>query len=171
MGQKMNRKQVKAFLKVLSADKSRTISSAYVDEYKDKTVLVGTDGYILGAVYLDDGAKALVGKMVRRDALERWYNLADSKSNLDSVELAKMIIEKENAHGNASIGEYPAWKTIIPTTKDDDFAMAMSLDASLMKTIQDLDGGKYLKLEFFEKNTPVIAKSENGTYIICPVKS
>lgn len=166
----MNKKQVGALLKVMSKDGMRpTLCTGYVDTLDGRTVLVVTDGYKLAAVYMD-GAEELVGKMIRREAIERWYKLATGKSRLDGEELLAVASEDYGQHnGYYDDSKYPEWQKLIPqgTTEPQE---GMAFNAEYFKIMQDLDGADSLEVSLYGKLAPMVIRTERGLYMVMPMK-
>lgn len=165
----MNKKQVGAFLKVMSKDDSRPIlCTAKVDRYKDDLVLVATDGYVLAAMNIDDDAAELEGKLIRRSAIERWYKLAKTKDVLTGGELVRVSADDYAYDGSYEDGKYPDWQrvlTIEPTAVD-----KIGINANFLKTAQDLDGGDGLVLSFNGPLGAIMSSTERGTIWVMPRK-
>lgn len=166
----LNKKQVGALLKVISKDDSRPVlTTAKVDKWGDDIVLVATDGYVLVALQLDkeDGAE-LVGKLIRREAIERWYKLATGKSRLDTRELVEVSNEDYGQHGEYANYDYPQWQQLI---KSHDVEVGeIAFNADYAKVLQDLDGSDGLRYELNGSLAPMIANTERGTYVLMPRK-
>lgn len=168
----MNRKQVNAFLKIMMKDKMRPVlESAYVDELNGRTVLVATDGYVLTAVYIED-AKDYIGKRVTREAVEKWYKLADGKSRLTGDTIQELM-EDDQYNARELTGNYPEWKKLLPTTPDTDAFvrdMSISFNANYVKLVQDLNGDESVKMTLYGKLAPMVVESETALSVIMPVK-
>lgn len=167
----LNKKQVGALLKVMGKDESRAIlTSVYIDKWGDDTVLVATNGYIMAILQLDpEDAEPLVGKMIRREAIERWYKLATGKSRLNTMELVQVSSDDYAQHGEYQTGEYPRWQSVVPSGVADG-ADEIAFNADLAKTLQDLDGSEGLMWTVYGKLRPLMANTDNGTYLVMPVK-
>lgn len=167
----MNKKQVGAFLKVMDKDEMRPIlASVYIDRWHDGIVMVATNGYIMAILPLDtEDAEPLVGKMIRREAIERWYKLATGKSRLDTMELVQVASEDYGRHGNYQEGNYPKWQGVVPSGIADG-ADTIAFNADLAKTLQDLDGSDGLVWTVYGKLQPLMASTDNGTYLLMPMK-
>lgn len=165
----MNRKQVNAFLKVMSKDKTRPVlCSAYIDEYKGKGVLVATDGYVLVAMKLEDIEQYHIGKRVSREAVERWYKLADGRSRLSGADLQEMM-EFDQFNNSYLDGVYPQWQQLVPqgeTTSLD----SITFNANYAKMLQDVRGIDGLNLKMYGKLAPMVHEDETGLYILMPMK-
>ena len=161
----MNKKQVNAFLKVMGKDAMRPVlRNAHIDEYNGKTVLVATNGYTLSAINIEVDSE-LVGKTIRREAIEVWYKLATTRNKLDGDALAELA---SNA-ANLSDLTYPEWKKVLP----DGYMSGettMKFNADYAKTLQDLSGETGLVWKLHGKLLPMIARTENGTYVMMPMK-
>ena len=167
----MNKKQVGALLKVMGKDEMRPIlASVYIDKWGDDTVMVATNGYIMAILPLDtEDAEPLVGKMIRREAIERWYKLATGKSRLNTMELVQVASEDYGRHGSYQEGNYPKWQSVVPSGMADG-ADTIAFNADLAKALQDLDGSEGLEWKVYGKLQPLMANTDNGTYILMPRK-
>lgn len=166
----MNKKQLGAFLKVMSKDDSRPIlCTAKVDRYKDDLVMVATDGYVLAAVKLDEDARELEGKLIRRSALEKWYKLATGKSRLTSDELISVSSDDYGQNGGYQDGDYPQWQNLVPQTEPEG-QDTMHFNADFFKTIQDLDGQNSVRVKLYGRLSPMVFETERGLYLAMPMK-
>ena len=167
----MNKKQVGALLKVMGKDESRAIlNSVYIDKWGDDTVLVATDGYVMAILQLDpEDAEPLVGKMIRREAIERWYKLATGKSRLTTQELVEVASEDYGQHGSYQEGTFPDWTKVVPSGVADG-AQEIGFNADLAKVLQDLDGSDGLLWTVYGRLQPLMANTSNGTYLLMPMK-
>ena len=165
----MNRKQVNAFLKVMSKDKARPVlCSAYIDEYKDKSVLVATDGYVLVAMKLEDIEQDHIGKRVSREAVERWYKLADGRSRLSGADLQEMM-EFDQFNQSYLDGVYPQWQKLVPQGEPASLD-SIAFNANYAKILQDVRGIDGLNLKMYGKLSPMVHEDETGLYILMPMK-
>lgn len=170
----MNRKQVYAFLKVMGKDNSRPVlATGKIDELDGKPVLVATDGYILTAVYLDEEAKDLVGRIIRRESFERWYKLADGRARLTYDELERISDEEYHREGSWLDVQYPKWQGLVPKERDTDgFTKDMSIafNADFVKIVQDLNADTKVKIDLYGKLAPMVIKTEQSFSMIMPMK-
>lgn len=165
----MNKKQVGALLKVMGKGNMRpALNVGYVDKYNDRVVLVATDGYKLAAVYMD-GADELIGKNIRREAIERWYKLATGKDRLNGEELVRVSSEDYSMHGEYQDTEFPEWQRLMPTHEPEP-QEAMRFNADFFKVVQDLDGSEGVKVELYGRLAPMVVKGDIGTYMVMPLK-
>lgn len=165
----MNKKQVGALLKVMSKDSTRPVLCAgYVDNYEGKTVLVATDGYAMAIVNME-GAKELEGKLIRREAIEKWYKLANGKSRLTGEELIDVSADDYAKHGEYSDYTYPEWKKIMPQGETQPQA-SMKFNAEYFKTIQDIEGVPATSVELYGALKGLVMRGDIGTYIVMPMK-
>lgn len=166
----MNKKQVAAFLKVLSKDEPRQVlRNAYINNIEGETVLVATNGIALAAVNLDEDAEHLQGTLIARPYIERWYKLATGKDRLD-YESLKRIIDEQYNDGETPKGEYPNWQSIVP----DEFRKpvgAITFNAEYMFILQSIDGSDSLTWSLGGSLEPVMARNERGLYIFMPKKA
>ena len=166
----MDKKQVAAFLKIMSKDETRPIlNCGYVDVLNDQVVLVATDGYKMTAVYVDDDALDLVGTKIRRSAFERWYKLADGKSRLTGEELVQLASEDYGMNNGYMDGDYPNWKGLIPegvTTSIPE----VKFNAEFFKIIQDLNSDTNVVVEFHGPLSPMVIDHEKSYSLVTPMK-
>lgn len=166
----LNKKQVGALLKVISKDDSRPVlTTAKVDKWGDDVVLVATNGYILAALYLDsEEAGELVGKLVRRSAIEKWYKLATGKDRLTTEELVRVSSEDYGENGGYADYGYPDWTKVIPSGEMESTSLAF--DAEYAKALQDLDGAEGLNYTLNGILGAMVARNDRGTYVLMPRK-
>lgn len=159
----MNKKQVGAFLKVVGKDPARvTLSHAKIDTYNGRTVLMGTDGYKLAAIYIDE-ADELVGKLLPREAIERWYKLATGKSRLTGREIVESLAQE------LTEGNYPEWQKLVPQG-DTLPQTTMRFNAEFFKIMQDLTGNADMTVKFYGEVHPMVIESEDGVFVVMPMK-
>lgn len=164
----MNRKQVNAFLKIMSKDSSRPVlCSTLVDEYKGKPVLVVTDGYVLTAVYIDY-AEDFIGKRITREAIEKWYKLADGKSRLTGESLQELM-EDDYHNGRQVSGDYPKWQSLVPSTTE--AVDTIAFNADFAKIVQELNGATGLTLKLTGKMGALVSDTDVAYTLIMPLKS
>lgn len=166
----LNKKQVGALLKVIYRDNDRpAIQCLTVQKYKDRAVAVATNGYILSALYLDeDEAKGLVSLKLRRETLEKWYKLADSKSRLDTKELADLYGEDYSQNGGHLDVAYPDWTKVVPEGEQQTGRIAFNADYA--KILQDLAGTDGLEYTLNSRLGAMVARTEGGVYVLMPKK-
>ena len=165
----MNKKQVTAFLKVMGKDKDRKIlMNAKVDRYNNELCLVATNGLLFAVVFIDSDADILEGKLIRRDALEKWAKLATGRSRLTGAELVTVSADDYADHNGYNEDEYPEWRHIIPTGKAEG-QQQMIFNAELFKVIQDLDGEDRLVATLYGAVKPMTVRTERGIYIAMPM--
>ena len=154
----LSKKQVKALLEVISSDKTRHIlCNAYVDTYKDKTVLVATDNYTLVAL---DAPTLQPGRFIHRDELTKWYKLAGAKD----------ILTDEVAHEMSRDDDlnYPKWQEVIAKVQTTPMTNVL-LNAKYMMTLETLKG-EHLNLKLHGATAPMIDDTTNNLYLIMPIK-
>ena len=165
----MNRKQVNAFLKIMSKDNTRPVlCSALIDKFNDKDVLVVTDGYMLTAVYLDYVDESYTGKRVSRKAVERWYKLADGKSILNG-ETIQELMEDDVHNGRDLSGDYPKWQQLIPSESQPTDSIAFN--AGFAKTVQDLNGVDGLTFKLNGKLGAMVSDTDVAYTMLMPLKA
>lgn len=167
----LKKKQVGALLKVMGKDDMRPIlASVYIDRWNDGIVMVATNGYVMAILPLDvEDAEPLVGKMIRREAIERWYKLATGKSRLNTMELVQIASDDYGQYGSYREGAYPQWTNVVPSGIADG-AQEIGFNADLAKVLQDLDGNDGLAWTVYGKLQPLMASTDNGTYLLMPIK-
>lgn len=165
----MNKKQVAAFLKVMSKDISRpVICAAHIEMLDDKQVMVATDGYKLSAIYLDETIEELNGKLIRRTAFERWYKLADGKSRLTATELQTLLNDDFALNDGYLDGQYPEWQKLIP--KEVEPQGGMHFNADYVKIIQDLNGDESVSVDLYGSLAPMVVRHDVSLSLIMPMK-
>ena len=155
----LSKKQVKALLEVISSDETRhVLCNAYVDTYKERTVLVATDGYMLVAI---DAPTLQPGRFIHRDELTKWYKAATSKD----------ILTDEVAHEMSRDDDflsYPKWQEIIAKVQTTPMTNIL-LNARYMMTLSVLKGD-VLNLKLHGATAPMIDDTTNNLYLIMPIK-
>lgn len=165
----MNRKQVGAFLKIMSNDQVRPVlCTAYVDVFRGKTVLVTTDSYILSAVYIPDVDEDMIGKIITRKAIEIWYKLADGKSYFDSETIRELVLDDERNNRNTDM-QYPKWQSIVERLEQS-AVDTISFNADYAKKVQDLNGTAGLTLVLNGKLGGMVCDNDIAYSIIMPLK-
>lgn len=170
----MNKKQVGAFLKIMSKDTAREVlCRAQIDEYNGDVVLVATDGYQLSAVKIEYGEdiKHLVGKLIRRDALERWYKLASGKSRLNAEEVEAVLSDDYAKEGEYAQERYPEWKKLIPEEGTESPVGVIRFNVKYMNNVQDLHGLDGVEAKFYGEFGPIVLRGKLGTSVVMPLKS
>ena len=161
----MIKKQVNAFLKVMEKDTTLSkIRGAHIDEYNGRTVLVATNRHVLAAMYIDID-KSYIGKTIRREAIEVWYKLASTRSELNGEAIAELADNKANL-----MEGYPDWKKALPKNSGEP-QERMVINAELAKSLQDLSGEPHLDLKLYGNISPMIAHTEQGMFILMPIKA
>ena len=168
----LKKTQVGALLKVISKDEMRPIlTNVLIDNWGDDTVLVATNGYIMAVLQVDkeDGEK-LNGRLIRRDAIERWYKLAIGKSRLNTQELIRVSNDDYAHHSNYETGQYPDWKKLLPEGEPEG-TDRIAFDANLAKSLQDLEESDGLQWTVYGQLKPLVTTTDKGTYLLMPRKS
>lgn len=168
----MNKKQLTAFLKVVGKDKDiPALTMAHIGTYKDRAVLVGTNKAVAAVVYLDEDALELVGKTIRRDALELWNRAATGKSRLTGEELKEVVRQDYALHNGYYSGEYP--KVLQIVEKCDTLEVSpqerMTFNGEYFKVIQDLTGEPDLTFSLYGEALPMVSRTEMGVFIVMPI--
>ena len=143
--------------------------NAKIDTYEGTPHLVATDGYVLVAIKLDDEASELLGTMIRRSAIEKWYKLANGKSRLTSEELVSVSRGDYADNGSYQTGDYPEWTRLIPKEYRNPVGK-IAFNATYMNTLQEVDGSDGMEWSIGGALEPVMAKNERGVYIFMPRK-
>lgn len=166
----MNRKQVNAFLKIMSKDTSRPVlCTTLVDSFRGKAVLVATDGYVLTAVYLgEETDESYIGKRITRTAIEKWYKLADGKSRFTGESLQDLM-EDDVHNGRELDGKYPEWQKLVPGEPSPSDTIAFNADFG--KTAQDLNAAEGLTLKLNGKLGAMVSDTDVAYTLIMPLKS
>lgn len=167
----MNKKQVGALLKVISKDDSRPVlTNAYVTNYKDKPVLVATDGFRASIIYMPE-AKELEGYMIRRSALEKWYKLATGKSLLDIKEVSD---DDYATHSSYADGVYPNVLSLVPEKPENEEEWEgqtiMKFNPQFFKDVQDIEASNSVAVEMYGKLKPLVVRGEVGLHLVMPMK-
>lgn len=170
----LTKKQVGALLKVMSKDTTRPVlCGVKVDKYLGKNVLVATDGYIMAVLGLGEIEAELSGNwIIRRDALERWYKLADGKSRLTERELLNVSRDDYTKNDGYLEGSYPDWQNMImaKVISDRQPTESVKFNADYAKTLQDLSGDDGLEWSLGGTLGAMVAESNGNTYIMMPMK-
>lgn len=171
------KKQVQSLLKVISKDKYReAITCGYVDVFNGELSLFGTDGYHLtvmklGVEGVDADRHPLKGRLIRREAIERWVKLATGKSRLNVDEVAKISNDDYGLHGSYVEAKYPNVLNILEGLNGSTVPMGrVMFNANLMKNIQDVHGDASVKVEFYGEIAPMLIKSETVTSVVMPMR-
>lgn len=158
---KLTRKQVKAYLDVLSNDDYRPALCRAAISLKDgKPYLAATNSYILAALKLDDSYSELVGKCVLREELVKWYKLADGKSVLTDDVLKDMLVD------NAE--KFPGWDALVPksTTATESIGFHPKYAVALC-AVADQD----LNWKLNGTTGPMLAETSRGIYMLMPSRA
>lgn len=166
----MNKKQVAALLKVISKDETRpeALRCAYIDKLGDKVVLVATDGYKLAAINLTEDHEHLVGRLIRREAIEKWYKLSTGKSRL--IDEIEQVSNEDYATHGSYVEKYVNWQTVLPSYEPDG-QKQMKFNAEFFKIIQELDGTDDLVVTLYGDLAPMEIKTDRGYYLVMPMKN
>ena len=165
----MNRKQVNAFLKIMSKDTFRPVlCSTLIDKFNGKPVMVATDGYVLTAVKLDDIDESYIGKRISREAIEKWYKLADGKSRLTGESIQELM-EDDVHNGRELYGDFPKWQEIVP--KESQAVDTIAFNADFAKTVQDLNAVDGLIYTLNGKLGAMVSDTDVAYTMLMPLKS
>ena len=166
----LNKKQVGALLKVIGSDTSRqALCQVKIDTWGDRAVLVAVNGYIMCALFLDkELAEPIQGKLIRRDAIDRWYRLATGKNKFNTSELTEILNDDYTQNGGYSDLTFPEWKKVMPMNFEN--AGSIKFMAEYAKTLQDLDGGEGMRYMLNTDKGAMRADTPRGIYILMPMK-
>lgn len=172
----LTKRQVGALLEVLSKDEARPIlQHAKIDMYKGKPVLVATDSYKMCILSLSDDVTPIMGHVVHRSDLLKWYKLASHKDVLRDTDLFGMHRADDQAmfkSDNADKSEYPKWQPILDRGKEaPETISAISFNAEYVATMQKLSGTEGgLRWEFTGRLDPMICNMNDDIYVVMPLK-
>ena len=159
----MNKKQVKSFLNVMGKGREREIlCGALVYELNGKRGLIATDGCILSMIYMETIGDNLKGKWIDRNMIDRWYKLAGEKDILTGADLTEMVSEKYTER------EYPKVDEILKSETSP--ISRISFNAEYLTTIQQINNGIPVELNFNGENGKIIIDNEITYSIIMPIK-
>nr|DAV61453.1 MAG TPA: DNA polymerase III subunit beta [Caudoviricetes sp.] len=164
----MNKKQLGAFLKVVYKGKDRpALTNILIDRIKGRTCLVGTNGVILAAVFVD-GLDEWVGRQIARIDLEASYKAMTSRvSDLFGASEVAEIMD----NGRNVTTKFPDYMSIItPYLEGEPVGQArMSFNADFFKLVQDINGEGNITVDLHGEIKPMVFKSERGIYIVMPM--
>jgi DNA polymerase III sliding clamp (beta) subunit (PCNA family) len=147
----LTKKQVAAFLEVISSDSSRPIlTTASVElrensAYQNEVFLVATDGYVLAALMLPKSFEKHAKKVITRAELIKWYKLASSKDLFTDETLEPLLVESD--------GNYPDWQKLMPTKSEPVTSVTkISLNAKYMMTMQKLNNEQPVTYDHFKEH-------------------
>lgn len=164
----MNKKQLGAFLKVVYKGKDRpALTNILIDRIKGKTCLVGTNGVMLAAVFID-GLDEWVGRQIARIDLEASYKAMTSRvSDLFGANEVAEIMD----NGRNVTTKFPDYMSLInPYLEGEPTGQArMRFNADFFKVVQDLNGEDSLTINLYGETKPMVFKSERGIYIVMPM--
>jgi len=172
----LTKKQVKAFLEVLSSDTARPVlTQASIELYNDVSHLVATDGYMLAAIPVN-GVSDMIGRRIEREDIVKWYKLAGTKdvfTDDDVRELAKEVYTdfgEKDTEGKL-YGKYPEWQKLVPTGENAAFT-GINLNVKYLMTAQTLLGrDSGIEMQFFgDKFSPVVIKNDGMLVLVMPLK-
>lgn len=165
----LSKKQLKAFLEVMSSDTSRPVlNHAKIDTYDGHPVLVATDGYVLTALRLTDDVLPIVGQLIPRTELIKWHKLANTKDRLTEKDIIPMAVPDDKGFHNGN-AQYPEWQKLIPTEVGS--LPSFTLNANYLLTMQVINETPLTWQFGITKLTPVIARANNNLYLVMPLKS
>jgi hypothetical protein len=170
----LSKKQVKAFLEVISSDETRPVlTHAKIDELEGQPVLIGTDSYKLAAIKLTDDILPKMGSLIPRAELVKWYKLASNKDYLTETELLEMAIPDDQGFGEDKT-QYPKWQKLVPSEDTRTELTGICINADFMATMQILSGSDGysggMPWEFYGSLSPVISRKDGSIYLVMPLK-
>lgn len=163
----LTKKQVKAFLEVMSSDDSRPVlTQASIELYNDISHLVATDSYKLVAIPVT-GVSDMIGKRIPREELVKWYKLASNKDYFTDENVRELAtIDPEES------GKYPEWQKLMPTEEEEPFAQTgMGVQASYLLTMENLagnTGGMYW--DFYKDHSMLVARENSCIYVVMELR-
>ena len=164
----MNKKQLGAFLKVVYKGKDRpALTNILIDRIKGRTCLVGTNGVMLAAVFVD-GLDEWVGRQIARIDLEASYKAMTSRvSDLFGASEVAEILD----NGRNVTTKFPDYMSIItPYLEGEPVGQArMRFNADFFKLVQDINGEGNITVDLHGEIKPMVFKSERGIYIVMPM--
>lgn len=169
----ITKKQVKALLDVINSDETRPIlTNAKIDTFEGNPVLVATDTYKMSIIKLSDDVLPIMGQLIPRAELIKWYKLAGNKDYFTEADL--LTIAKPDNGGFNDEPQYPKWQQLVPQQKLIQPQASIRINAAYMHTMQVLaDCDTYpagMLWEFYGDLAPVVARHENNIYIVMPLK-
>ena len=172
----LTKKQVKAFLEVLSSDDARPVlTQASIELYNDVSHLVATDGYTLAAIPVN-GVSDMIGRRIEREDLVKWYKLASNKDIFTDENVRELAKEVYTDFGEKDTegklyGKYPEWQKLVPTGEHGSFS-TVSLNAKYLLTMQTLVGqDEGIEMQFYgDKFSPVVIKHDGILCLVMPLK-
>lgn len=162
---RLTKKQMNAFLNVLSNDESREIlTQAAICEYEKIVYLVATDSYKLCALQLTDDLKDLVGKRIEKSELIKWYKLADHKSMFTEDDVRELATDLEKP--------YPKWQDLMPEAKDlPQACTSVFVDPNHLVTMAKLSETTGLLYEFHgHLGGQLVSKLGGNIYVVMGLK-
>lgn len=172
----LTKRQVKAFLSVLSDDSTRPVlTQASIELYNGVTHIVATDGYTLAAIPVN-GVADIIGHRIERSDIVKWYKLASAKDTFTDEnvrELARPTYTDfgDNDTDGKLYGKYPEWQKLIPSGDSVDMS-TISINSEYLLTMQTLINNGPLMLNFYGKNAPVVIRGVNNMLcVVMPCKS
>ena len=164
----LTKKQVKAFLEVLSSDDTRPIlTQASIELHNDHTYLVATDAYKLAAI-LVNGVSDMIGKRIPREELVKWYKLASNKDYFTDENVRELATLDPEEHG-----KYPEWQKLMP--KDDQEKSqqtSIGVNASYLLTMENLAQERTGSGMYWDcyNNTMLVNRSNDNYYIVMELR-
>lgn len=157
----LTKRQVKAFLDVVSADETRPIlCNAMISIFEGEPYLMATNSYKLAALGLPHELVALDGLSISRESLVRWYKLAENKDFFTDETVRELATELE--------GTYPEWQQFLKPLTDN--SPRIAFNAEYMLTMQILHGDS-LTWEFGTSLQPIVAYASDNIYLVMPLRS
>ncbi len=171
----LTKKQVKAFLEVLSSDDARPVlTQASIELYNNISHLVATDGYMLAAIPVN-GVSDMIGRRIERAELVKWYKLAGTKDVFTDEDVRELAKETFTDFGDKDTegklhGKYPEWQKLVPSGEPAPMS-TVNLNVNYLNTAQNLIGQPGIEMQFFgDKFSPVVIKNDGVLVLVMPLK-
>jgi len=170
----LTKKQVKAFLDVLSSDSARPVlTQASIELYNDVSHLVATDGYMLAAIPVN-GVSDMIGRRIEREDIVKWYKLANTKDLFTDDNVRELAKETFTDFGDKDTdgklhGKYPEWQN----SYDERAAFtSVNLNVKYLVTAQNVLGTEHgIEMQFYgDKFSPVVIKNDGTLVLVMPLK-
>lgn len=173
----LTKKQVKAFLEVLSSDNARPVlTQASIRTCTDDVShLVATDGHMLAAIPVN-GVSDMIGRRIKREDLVKWYKLASTKDVFTDDDVRELAKEVYTDFGDKDTegklyGKYPEWQKLVPTGERAAFT-GVNLNVKYLATAQNVLGTDHgIEMQFYgDKFSPVVIKNDGTLVLVMSLK-
>ena len=158
----LSRKQVKAFLEVMSSDESRPVMcKASLQQHNDKMYLVTTDSYKLTAQRISDDFADSIGHSISRESLTKWYKLAGPKDRFTDEDVRELMQD--------NVTDYPKWQTLMPALEWTPSELTQfSVQVSFLVTMENLAGGSLI---YKFNSQQLYAEKDGSIYVVMQLKN